>query len=98
MQVFALLPLLATLLSASSGVSAHPGVIAAHPPTCAKETVVSETFIGQDKNVKLEYSRCDDAPYVSADGHFAPAKRQTSSNVCGAPCKPVPARPTSPTH
>ena len=54
MQVFSLLPLLATLLAAS-GVSA--GTFASASTTlCAREVVTYETFVGRDQNVKLQYS------------------------------------------
>lgn len=80
MQVFSLLPLLATLLAAS-GVSA--GTFASASTTlCAREVVTYETFVGRDQNVKLQYSHCDDAPHVKVIGLD---KRQTL-NVCSAPC------------
>ncbi|KAI0638716.1 hypothetical protein C8Q77DRAFT_1068999 [Trametes polyzona] len=56
---------------------------------CENEVVVSETFIGEEQNVKLTHSHCDDAPFVTAQGNVVSSltKRQGDpSNVCGAQC------------
>ena len=88
MQVFALLPLLTTFAATTAGVSAAL-VGSAGPITCTDETVAHESFIGKDANVKLQLSHCANAPHVSASGNVL-AARQSSSNVCGAPCTSVP--------
>ncbi len=48
--------------------------------SCAKETVAYETFIGQDKNVKLQYSHCDGLPHVSANGEIVALDKRQSTN------------------
>ena len=57
------------------------------------ETVASTTYIGEDSNVKLTLSHCDDEPLLDSDGNFVPvgslAKRQ-SNDVCGAACASSP--------
>ncbi|KAI0638728.1 hypothetical protein C8Q77DRAFT_1046134 [Trametes polyzona] len=58
-------------------------------PTCENEVVVSETFIGEDKNVKVTQSHCDETPFVTAQGTVVSSltKRQADpTNVCGAQC------------
>ncbi|KAL4245312.1 hypothetical protein ABKN59_008334 [Abortiporus biennis] len=82
--VTSLFPLLGLFTgSALSLAVAHENALSAF---CQSPTVVSETFIGKDKNVKVQSLRCDDiVPLqdVSArDGELE--RRQT--NVCGAPC------------
>ncbi|KAI0737633.1 hypothetical protein C8Q80DRAFT_1114909 [Daedaleopsis nitida] len=86
MQLFSLLPLVASFL-ATSGASAA-GLISSPPTTeCATETVAHESFIGEDKNVKVTYSHCQGAPHFAANGAVVGLdKRQASPNVCGAPC------------
>ncbi len=84
------LALFATFLAASGASAAKVRTISAATTTCAKEIVAYETFIGQDKNVKVQYSHCDDLPHVAANGEVvALDKRQStnSTNVCGAPCE-----------
>ncbi|RDX45062.1 hypothetical protein OH76DRAFT_1358598 [Lentinus brumalis] len=83
MRAFSLLTIAATLLGA---------VTAASLPTvretkCSHEEVAYTTYIGQDKNVKLQVSHCDDELLRDAHGSLVTSltKRQ-SSNVCGAPC------------
>ncbi|KAI0762315.1 hypothetical protein C8Q74DRAFT_142405 [Fomes fomentarius] len=86
------LALFATFLAASGASAARVRATStsATTTTCAKETVAYETFIGQDKNVKVQYSHCDGLPHVAANGEIvALDKRQStnSTNVCGAPCQ-----------
>lgn len=50
-------------------------------PFCQSPTVVSETFIGQDKNVKVQTLQCAN-PLASREDKLE--KRQT--DVCGAEC------------
>lgn len=90
MQVFALLPILASFLTVSP-VSAGVVKFATSPATCAKETVVSEGFIGKDNNVKFQLSHCDAAVHVASNGLVSVNKRQESPavNVCGAQCASI---------
>ncbi|RPD56260.1 hypothetical protein L226DRAFT_615771 [Lentinus tigrinus ALCF2SS1-7] len=83
MRFFSLLTVVATLLGAVSAAT----LPVKHEPKCAHEEVVSTTYIGKDKNVKLQLSHCDDELLVDAHGNLVTTltKRQ-SSNVCGAPC------------
>ncbi|KAI0778060.1 hypothetical protein BD413DRAFT_608727 [Trametes elegans] len=90
MKAFTFFTSLAVALSASSGVSA--AVLGAGGSlACNNEVVVSETFIGANKDVKLTTSHCGDAPHVNAHGKEVASlsKRQantTATNVCGAQC------------
>lgn len=88
MQVFSLLPLLASVLAAS-GASAVALIGSGSTAACAKETIAYETFIGEGNDVKVQYSHCDDAPRFASNGKVVGLdKRQSNStNVCGAPCK-----------
>ncbi|RPD56272.1 hypothetical protein L226DRAFT_214337 [Lentinus tigrinus ALCF2SS1-7] len=83
MRFFSLLAVAATLLGTVSAAS----LPVSQKPECAHEEVVSTTYIGKDKNVKVEVSHCDDEQLVDAHGNLVTTltKRQ-STNVCGAPC------------
>ncbi|KAI0791902.1 hypothetical protein C8Q75DRAFT_732281 [Abortiporus biennis] len=51
---------------------------------CREPVVVSTSYVGQNKNVKMEVLQCDTIdPHIIADSLV---KRQTSTNVCGATC------------
>ena len=78
MQILALLPLLASILAVSPVSGA-----AIVPAKCTKETVLSEHFIGRDKNVKLVVSRCADAPA------FEKRAMVPSNSVCLADCASI---------
>lgn len=82
MHVFALVPVLAAVASASAALVGSAG-----PFTCNDATVAHETFIGQDANVKVQFSHCADAPHVSTQGKVISARQSSVSNVCDAPCQ-----------
>ncbi|KAF5391186.1 hypothetical protein D9757_003123 [Collybiopsis confluens] len=76
-----LLSSLAALISVAVLVTASPA--ARDVGVCTGEVVVSETFIGEEKNVKLQHVSCPVAPTVAKR---AIAPRQTS-DVCGNACE-----------
>ncbi|KAI0770904.1 hypothetical protein BD413DRAFT_613435 [Trametes elegans] len=78
MKAFAIFTSLAVAIAASSGVSAAV-LGAAGGVQCANETVVSETFIGPNKDVKMTTSRCNDAQPVHA-------LINEPTDVCDAQC------------
>ncbi|KAI8969697.1 hypothetical protein BD414DRAFT_256923 [Trametes punicea] len=86
MMILSPLSALFAFLSASTAASA--ALIGSRTnSTCVSEYVAYETYIGKDRNVKLTYSHCDEAPLVSSDAHdSAPLAKRQSNNVCGAPC------------
>ena len=48
---------------------------------CKNPRVVSTAYVGQDNNVRVDQTACDDV--VS----FAELERRQANNQCGAPCK-----------
>ena len=90
MRFLSLLTVAATLL----GIASAASLPVTQEPKCAHEEVAYTTYIGQDKNVKLQVSHCDDEPLVDANGSLVTSltKRQ-SSNVCGAACEYNPPKP-----
>jgi hypothetical protein len=64
-----------------------PGALAVAVPAveyCQNPRVVNTTYVGQDKNVKVEHLACD-AVAAPVAAHAIEARQ--SNNVCGAPCK-----------
>ncbi|KAI0638730.1 hypothetical protein C8Q77DRAFT_1461 [Trametes polyzona] len=56
---------------------------------CDNPIVVFETLIGEDKNVKLTESHCDNAPFVTAQGDVVSSltrRQEASTLVCDAQC------------
>lgn len=51
---------------------------------CQSPVVTSETYIGEDKNVKVETIVCNDPPAQVA--RETELEKRQSSNVCGATC------------
>ncbi|KAF8884149.1 hypothetical protein BD779DRAFT_1801776 [Infundibulicybe gibba] len=66
-------------------VSAQTDVVASVAATCEGRVVTSETFIGKDKNVKMETFSCSDTTKRSVDVNLD-ARQTTPTNVCGANC------------
>ena len=66
-----------------------PGALAAATPAveyCQDRQVVQTTYVGQDKNVKVEKAACGDlAAPVAA--HAIEARQ--INDVCGSSCKPA---------
>ena len=58
---------------------------------CDSPTVISEVYIGEQKNVKVEAISC--ANKVTDVVHLE--KRQNPVNVCGAQCRPLSSPVTS---
>ncbi|KAI0770890.1 hypothetical protein BD413DRAFT_693624 [Trametes elegans] len=86
MKAFTLFTSFAVALAASSGVSATV-LGASGSLACKNEVIVSETFIGANKDVKLTTSHCGDAPHVNAHGkQVASLSKRQAANVCGAQC------------
>lgn len=89
MRVFALLPVLAAVAGSSAALVGSSG-----PIECAKETVVHESYIGKDANVKLQFSHCEGAPHVDAAGDVLAARAADADpviDVCDATCACLPA-------
>ena len=88
MRVLHILSASAALFVAS--VSCAVYTASAPPDRCATEVVASTTYIGQDSNVMLQTSHCDDEPILDSDGEYVPVgllnRRQSSTDVCGAQC------------
>jgi len=70
------------LSSSAYSITLPPGL----QSVCSSPKVASETYIGKDKNVKVETIQCAEPPRVSSRdaGDSLVEKRQT--NVCGATC------------
>ncbi|KAF8884162.1 hypothetical protein BD779DRAFT_794074 [Infundibulicybe gibba] len=66
-------------------VSAQTDVAASVAATCKGRVVTSETFIGKDKNVKMETFNCSDTVKRSVDVNLD-ARQTAPVNVCGANC------------
>ena len=83
MRLFTLLTVTATLLGAVSAAS----LAVIRESECAHEEIVHTTYIGQDKNVKFQVSRCDDEALTDPNGGLPTSltKRQTAS-ACGILC------------
>ena len=86
MRFLSLLTVAATLL----GIASAASLPVTQEPKCSHEEVAYTTYIGQDKNVKLQVSHCDDEPILDSDGDYVPVgllnRRQSSTDVCGAQC------------
>ncbi|KAI0353251.1 hypothetical protein OH77DRAFT_643612 [Trametes cingulata] len=91
MRTSAVVSYLYFLAAAAIGVSATVfGLVADSTCPNGREAILTETFIGEARHVKVIHSRCDDG-IPARRRTFAGAKRQnatqTSQGVCGAQCQ-----------
>ena len=81
MQFLPLFSILASFIALSAGATA--GLVSE-----ASCKVTQAGFIGKDKNVKLQYSQCDNATPDPTDGLVVGTDKATgqSNAICGASC------------